>query len=174
LRREFVDLSFKPEESVEDFSLDLNTVASQLQVLGDEMADKEVIKKMLHAIPDKLEQVAISMETLLNLDTLSIKEVIGHRRVVEQRKKPTPTKDNDGRLLLTEEEWTARMKSHEGSAPAVAPMTVEATATVEKMVANQKKTRPAQEKRRNPRRAATMFAPIAAKGVTRPMNVARR
>jgi hypothetical protein len=54
LRREFVDLSFKPEESVEDFSLDLNTVASQLQVLGDEMADKEVIKKMLHAIPDKL------------------------------------------------------------------------------------------------------------------------
>jgi hypothetical protein len=89
LRREFVDLSFKPEESVEDFSLDLNTVASQLQVLGDEMADKEVIKKMLHAIPDKLEQVAISMETLLNLDTLSIKEVIGHRRVVEQREADT-------------------------------------------------------------------------------------
>jgi hypothetical protein len=63
LRWEFSDLTFKPDEMVEDFSLRLTTVASQLGVLGDQISDKEVIKKLLHVVPDNLEQVAISMKT---------------------------------------------------------------------------------------------------------------
>jgi hypothetical protein len=64
------------------------------------------MKKMLHSIPEKLEQVTISMETLLDLNTLSIEEAACHLRAVEQRKKPTtpPVVDTSGRLLLTEEE----------------------------------------------------------------------
>jgi hypothetical protein len=80
-------------------------MASQLQVLGDSIVDKDVIKKLLHIVPEKLEQVLISIETLLDLDSLSIEETVGHLRVVEQRKKPLTTKDSDGRLLLMEEEW---------------------------------------------------------------------
>jgi hypothetical protein len=34
---------------------------------------------------------------------------------VEQRKKPPATKDSDGRLLLTEEEWLSRWKARNGS-----------------------------------------------------------
>ena len=115
LRREFGDITFKAGETVEDFSLRLNTVASQLRVLGDDISDKELIKKMLHVVPEKLEQVAISMETLLDLDSLSIEEAVGHLRAVEQRKKPTPAKEAGGHLLLTEEEWMARMKTKHGS-----------------------------------------------------------
>jgi hypothetical protein len=85
------------------FSLRLSTMASQLQVLGDSIVDKDVIKKLLHIVPEKLEQVLISIETLLDLDSLSIEEAVGHLRVVEQRKKPLTTKDSDGRLLLMEE-----------------------------------------------------------------------
>jgi hypothetical protein len=70
---------------------------------------------MLHVVPEKLEQVTISMETLLDLDSLSIEEAVGHLRVVEQRKKPTPAKEVGGRLLLTEEEWMACMKTKHGS-----------------------------------------------------------
>jgi hypothetical protein len=115
LRREFADLSFKSGESVEDFSLWLNTVASQLWALDDEVSDKDVIKRILHAVPDHLEQVAISMEMLLNLKELSIEEAVGHLRAVEQRKKHSSTKESNRRLLLMEEEWMARMKSREGS-----------------------------------------------------------
>jgi hypothetical protein len=85
LRREFTDLSFKSGESVEDFSLRLNTVVSQLRALGDEVSDKDVIKRIFHAVPDHLEQVAISMETLLDLKELSIEEAMGHMRAIEQR-----------------------------------------------------------------------------------------
>jgi hypothetical protein len=62
-----------------------------------------VIKNLLHVIPKKLEQVAISMEILLDLDALSIEDTVGHLRAVKQRKKSPATKDSDGRLLLTEE-----------------------------------------------------------------------
>jgi transposase InsO family protein len=115
LRQEFAEIRFKPGEGVEDFSLRITALANELRVLGDEVTDKEVVKKMLHSVPEKLEQVAILMETLLDLNSLSIEEVAGHLRAVEQRKKTStpPTADAGGRLLLTEEEWTARMKAKE-------------------------------------------------------------
>jgi hypothetical protein len=58
-------------------------MANGLHVLGDDITDKEVVKKMLHSVPEKLEQVAISMETLLDLNTPSIEEAAGHLRAVE-------------------------------------------------------------------------------------------
>jgi hypothetical protein len=75
-----------------------------------------VVKKMLHSVPEKLEQVAISMETLLDLNSLLIEEATSHLLVVEQRRKKgaaTPAADAKGRLLLTEEEWAACMKAKE-------------------------------------------------------------
>jgi hypothetical protein len=115
LRQEFGELTFKRGETMEDFSIRLNTIVGDLRVLGDVVSDKEVIKHMLHAVPERLEQVAISMETLLDLDSLSIEEAVGHLRAMEQCKKPLPAKETSGRLLLIEEEWLARMKTHNGS-----------------------------------------------------------
>ncbi|BAF28972.2 Os12g0108800 [Oryza sativa Japonica Group] len=84
-------------------------------MLGDPIIDKDVVKKMLEVVPKYLEQVAISIETLLDLATVSIEEVIGRLRAVEQRKKPASSeaKDSSGRLLLTEEDWLARYKARE-------------------------------------------------------------
>jgi uncharacterized membrane protein YgcG len=115
LRHDFTDIKFKPSESVEDFSIHINSIANELRVLGEEITDKEVVKKMLHSILEKLEQVAISMEMLLDLNTLSIEEATGHLHAIEQRKKSSSSSvtDDSGRLLLMEEEWIARMKARE-------------------------------------------------------------
>jgi hypothetical protein len=50
LRREFGDITFKAGETIEDFSLCLIIVASQLHVLDDDISDKELVKKMLHVV----------------------------------------------------------------------------------------------------------------------------
>jgi hypothetical protein len=115
LCHDFADIKFKPGESIDDFSIHITSIANELRVLGDEITDKEVVKKMLHSVPKKLEQVAISMEPLLDLNSLSIEEATGHLRAVEQRKKSSSSSmtDASGRLLLTEEEWTAQMKAKE-------------------------------------------------------------
>jgi hypothetical protein len=168
LWREFGDITFKAGETVEDFSLRLNTVASQLRVLGDDISDKELIKKMLHVVLEKLEQVAISMETLLDLDSLSIEEAVGHLLAVEQRKKTTPTKEAGGRLLLTEEEGMARMKTKHGSGSSFGTHHGGGNGDGGKNRGGK-----AGENARA-RRAATMCAPTAARKATRPRNVTRR
>jgi hypothetical protein len=55
LRREFSEIPFNSGKSVEEFLLRLNTMASQLYVLGEEVTHKEVIKCLLHSITERLE-----------------------------------------------------------------------------------------------------------------------
>jgi hypothetical protein len=53
--------------------------------------------------------VAISIETLLDIN-ISIEEVTGMLRAIEQRQNPAPVLDDQGRLLLCEEERIAKLK----------------------------------------------------------------
>jgi hypothetical protein len=104
LRKDFDHVWFKDRESVDDFSMRLTGLTNNIAVLGGKITEAEIVKKMLHVAPEPLEQVAISIETLFDLDRLTVEEVIGHLRNVEQCKK-TVVSDRQGRLLLMEEEW---------------------------------------------------------------------
>jgi hypothetical protein len=163
LQCEFGDITFKASETVEDFTLYLNNVASQLRILSDDISDKEVIKKMLHVVPKKLEQVAIFMDTLLDLNSLLIEEALDHLRAIEQRKKPTPAKESDGHLLLTEEEWMAHMKTKDGSGSNFGTLHGGGNGGV---------ARPGENA--GVRRAMTICAPTATRKATGPRSVARR
>ena len=56
-------------------------------------------------------QIALSIETMLDLSTLTIELVAGRLRAMDERLgQATATKDS-GKLLLTEEEWAARRNS---------------------------------------------------------------
>ena len=69
------------------------------------------MKKMLQVALDHLEQVAISIQTLLDMNGLMVEEVTRRLRNVEQRKKNAALAiDKQGRLLLLEKEWLARLK----------------------------------------------------------------
>ena len=113
LRREFSALVWKEAETAEDFANRITGLAADLRLLGDNVTDAEVVRKMLQVVPEHLAQVAISIETLLDINNISVEEVTGRLRAVEQRRKPAPVLDNQGRLLLCEEEWLARLKLRE-------------------------------------------------------------
>jgi hypothetical protein len=87
LRKDFDHVRFKDGESVNDFSMRLTGLANNIAVLGGKITEAEIVKKMLHVAPEPLEQVTISIETLLDLDRLTVEEVIGHLRNIEQCKK---------------------------------------------------------------------------------------
>jgi hypothetical protein len=111
LRREFAALAWKESESAEDFSVRITGLANNLRILGDDITDADVVRKMLDIVPEHLEQVAVSIETLLDLNAITVEEVTGRLRAVDQRRrKPAPVVDNQGRLLLTHEEWMAKLK----------------------------------------------------------------
>jgi hypothetical protein len=106
LRWEFDNITFKSDECVEEFTMRISPLANQLRLLTDGILDKKVVNNMLQSVLDHLKQVAISIETLLYLDALSIEEAAGHLQAVEnhrKKKSAVPAQDVGGQLLLTKE-----------------------------------------------------------------------
>jgi len=110
LRREFGTLTFKEGENVTEFGIRITTLATNLRALGDNITDGEVVKKLLQVVPERLTRAAVSLEMFLDLNKVSIEEVIGRLRVFEERSKPAQIMDAMGRLMLCEEDWEARRK----------------------------------------------------------------
>jgi hypothetical protein len=71
LCQDFTDLQFMVGECVEDFTLCTTTIMNQLQAVSDKIMDMEEIKKILNSVPEHHEQVAISIETLLDQNAMS-------------------------------------------------------------------------------------------------------
>ena len=77
LKQEYATLKFKDSESVEDFSLCMQSLISKLRSHGVTIDEEEAVSKYLHSVPAKYIQIALSIETMLDLSTLTIEDVIG-------------------------------------------------------------------------------------------------
>jgi uncharacterized membrane protein YgcG len=108
LCREFDALTWKDGESVEDFSMHITGLANNLRTLGVDITNATIVHKMLDIVPEHLEQIAVAVE-IPRLEHCH--EVTGRLRTVEQRRRnKNPTVDNQERLMMTQEEWTAKFK----------------------------------------------------------------
>jgi hypothetical protein len=97
-------VAFKKGKSVTEFGIRITTLATNLRTLGDNMSDAEVVKKMLQVIPERLSLATVSLEMFLDLNKVSIEEVIGRLHVFEEHSKPKEATDAMGRLMLCEED----------------------------------------------------------------------
>jgi hypothetical protein len=110
LRKEWENLAFKPGEDVDDFALRLNTLLQKMVQFGDDTYDEErAVEKLFRCIPEKYKQIARSIESLLDLSTMTIEEAIGHLKVVDGDEPQAPSGPiTIGRKLhLTREQWEA-------------------------------------------------------------------
>jgi hypothetical protein len=85
LKHEFDSLTFLDDESIDDFSARIDQITNQLAVLGCEYKEEEIVRRFLQALPPKFEQIVVSIETLLDLETISINELIGRLKPSEER-----------------------------------------------------------------------------------------
>ncbi|XP_062198312.1 uncharacterized protein LOC133901033 [Phragmites australis] len=85
LRRNFDTLKFHNGETVEEFGVRITGITNQLAVLGNSYDEEEVVRKFLQALPPGYEQIAMSIETLLDLSMVSVEELIGRLKAAEER-----------------------------------------------------------------------------------------
>ena len=107
LRKEWENLAFKPGEDVDDFALRLNTLLQKLVQFGDDAYGEErAVEKLFRCVPEKYKQMARSIESLLDLSTMSIEEAIGRLKVVDSDEPQSLSGPVTigGKLLLTREQ----------------------------------------------------------------------
>lgn len=68
---------------MEDFTNRITGLATDFRLLGDNIIDVEVVQKMLQVVPEHLSQVAISIETLLDINNISLEAVTSMLCAVE-------------------------------------------------------------------------------------------
>jgi hypothetical protein len=83
LRREYEMLTFRDGEGVEEFAMRMAGIVKQLTTLGDPEPDDKAVLKYLQIARPRYKQLVLSIETLLDVSTLSIEEVTGRLKAVE-------------------------------------------------------------------------------------------
>ena len=110
LLQEFENIAFKDGETVDDFALRINGLASDLRTSGEAIEDAKVVRKMLRVLPRCYQSVAISIETLLDLKTLTIEELVGRLKMAEDRLGIEAVTQKTGQLMLTEDDFLAKYR----------------------------------------------------------------
>jgi hypothetical protein len=110
----FENVKFRNGETIDEFAMRLNMLASELRALGEKVDEVRLIKKMLRIILKQYRQIAMSIVTLLDLNTLSLEGLIGRLRAAEVGGDEEEEAQGVVRLLLTEEQWEAWRHQHSG------------------------------------------------------------
>jgi hypothetical protein len=149
LLRQFISVEFKDDESIEET-----------------VAEPKVVGNFLRSVPHRANHCSNS--PLLDVDSLTLTNVIGRQKVVEEELEAPPVSINHTiKLYLSDEAWEEKWKLHAMSDPwevvAVAPSVGRAAGTVGAIVIQTDHLSPAQAK------SAMTSATSVARRATRPM-----
>jgi hypothetical protein len=116
LRRKFDMATCGDKETVEDYTLCLDSLAAHLATLGKVVKETQIVEKMLHGLPSWFKHIIISIKTLLDVSTMSVVDLTGHLKEMEEAiKEPLDTMQQEGELYLMEEEWDAWRKKRKAA-----------------------------------------------------------
>jgi hypothetical protein len=77
LLHQFESAEFKEDESVEDYSMRLSGMVQHLATLVETVAEPKVVGKFLRNIPHGYKQVIVAIQTLLDVDSLMVANMMG-------------------------------------------------------------------------------------------------
>lgn len=110
MKYEFESLIMKDTKTIDEFIMTLNGLVIKIRTLGQSIEENYVVKKLLRAVPMMFLQITFAMEQFGKLEEMTVEEAVGSIKAYEERVRGL-TENNDGQLLLTEEEWAKREAS---------------------------------------------------------------
>ncbi|KAJ0970052.1 hypothetical protein J5N97_022929 [Dioscorea zingiberensis] len=109
LKTEFEIIRMKESETIYDFAIRLTGVVNQIRGLGETLKESVVVEKLLRTIPPRLVSIVSTIEQFGDLDTMTIEEVVGRLKALEEWRRIAKG-EGDGHVLLTRAEWKAKEK----------------------------------------------------------------
>jgi hypothetical protein len=85
LWKDFEQITFHANETLDAFGMRITSLVNTLRSLGDTVEEVRIVRKILRVVPRDYSQMACSIETLLDLNALSVEELIGRLRSSEGR-----------------------------------------------------------------------------------------
>ncbi|XP_020254172.1 uncharacterized protein LOC109831249 [Asparagus officinalis] len=115
LKMEFEALRMREGESVDEFTVWLNTVVSKMHAMGEKMDDIAVVEKVLRAITPKFLQIASTLEQFGDLSEMTAEEVFGRLKAHEERLRDFGDTKGEHALLIRAE-WESKKPKKEDRA----------------------------------------------------------
>jgi hypothetical protein len=85
LMMEFENITFKEVELIDEFGMRIESQAEKLCAVGETITDARVAKKILRVLLKKFSQIVVSIETLLDINSLMVEGLVSHLRSSEDR-----------------------------------------------------------------------------------------
>jgi hypothetical protein len=93
-------------------------MVATLATLGEIVEEQKVMEKILHCVPPRLKQIALTISTLLDVESLTVANLVGQFKAAEEAfAEPLLSLQHDGKLYLTKEEWDVRRVRREFENP---------------------------------------------------------
>jgi hypothetical protein len=86
-----------------------------LATLGETVAEPKVVGKFLRSVPHKYKQIVVAIQTLLDVETLTLTNVTGQLKAEDVLEAPPASANHAGKLYLSEEACEEKWKVQEGS-----------------------------------------------------------
>lgn len=105
LRHDFEGTTFRDGETIDEFLLCLSFIITNLRALRDMLEESKLVAKFLRVVPPQLVHVAVAVaiEALLDVSTLSLDEVTRRLHVVQDHLDDTGDRGSNqgGCMILT-------------------------------------------------------------------------
>jgi hypothetical protein len=102
-------------KKVDDFVLRLSILIINLEEQGEEMEEQRVVEKLLQSVPPRFNHLVTSIETSLDISSLSLEEVTRRLKAYEDRMDRADMNSDSGKLLYADALHRRDRESGEGS-----------------------------------------------------------
>ena len=117
LRGEFDSLIMADGDALDVYAGKISGMKASFASLGSTLDDAALVKKLLDTVPDRLYPAVAGIEQFCDVASMPFEEALGRLKAFDERSRrraqltsgqaTSGSQDDNGQLLLTEEEWRA-------------------------------------------------------------------
>ncbi|KAK1664293.1 hypothetical protein QYE76_052452 [Lolium multiflorum] len=115
LTKSYEDLKMEESETVDQFAARFVTLINAIRGYGERLDEVKNVRRFLRAAPARHMQIVTSIEQCLDLNTLTVEDLVGRFKAHDERIRLSfDDPDQSEHLMLTKQQWMTLSKEKQG------------------------------------------------------------